>query len=604
VERITGKSRKRTLKAAPDCIVTLRIKEKRAIIKWPETLSILTDRLDPEQGSKIPGKVQHLSEGLKKIAPLELSSITDVLNILSLCKTQFKQQGRRLKVDADDEFRLWLQKEHDAAKTRGDAETALTYNPNTIQVDYPELKIPLHHWQSSGVEFIDIAVRDGEGVLVCDRTGLGKTYTAGAHLALNGYRGLVVCPAGLRTNWAEKLAHLTSLSTYIVGSDYPKNCHKADVIIISYDMLRKWAMLPLTKIVEKQKRVLILDEAHLIRNLDALRTQYAQHLAEKARHTLPLTATPLVNRTLELYSLLECTRRNWSTMTPKQFNGYYGTTEGRREIADRLKGIMVRRHAEDVMKDMPTSETGALWLELSNRKDYIDATNNFIGWLRGKGATLDELDRATRGHCLVKLNKLRELSAFGKIDGAQDVIESALDAGEQIVVFCSFNEPLRALEERFRHHTGTNIRGEQWRGSGIINGKVPEKKRQKLIRDFQAGKIGMLALGIKSGGLGIDLPAACIGYFLDLPWTPADLDQAKGRLHRLGQTRNCQFFKLLAQNSIDSQMEEILYRKAGIFAQAIGDERAIDRVSAKNVEDMKRSDVLDMILQSYLKISA
>ena len=186
---------------------------------------------------------------------------------------------------------------------------------------------------------------------------------------------------------------------------------------------------------------------------------------------------------------------------------------------------------------------------------------------------------------------------------ATNIIRQTLDAGEQCIVFCAFNKPLNQLAEVFKDHQGTNFKGQKWQGSAVITGKVSKKKRYQVIDDFMAGKTGLLCIGTMAGGLGIDLPIARFAYFLDLPWSPADFEQCTGRILRLGQERDCQFVKLLAAGTIDQRMEEIIQAKAAIFQEAIGDMGALERVTAKAADQMRRS-IVTQVIQSYIRDAA
>jgi SWI/SNF-related matrix-associated actin-dependent regulator 1 of chromatin subfamily A len=276
----------------------------------------------------------------------------------------------------------------------------------------------------------------------------------------------------------------------------------------------------------------------------------------------------------------------------------YGSEEGQRELAQELKKFMVRRLTDDVWKDAPKGEVGQVWVPLSNRTEYQMAEADFIKWLQSRGASDEQLSAAERGKALVKINMLRKLAALGKIPSAINMMGKTMDAGEQVVAFCAFNDPLFRMAEEFRSKRGINYKGQTWSGSDVIVGKVLEKQRLKIIDAFQAGQIGWLGIGTKAGGMGIDLPIACYGYFLDLPWTPADFTQCSGRLLRLGQERDCQFIKLLAKNSVDQRLEEIIQAKAGIFERAIDDKKFVDRILGRDPRFMRQT-VVSALIASY-----
>jgi SWI/SNF-related matrix-associated actin-dependent regulator 1 of chromatin subfamily A len=582
--------------------ISVTIERDRMCIRWPTKMSSLTKQLTYSEDSVIGnllGRVEELKDGVsKKLTPLNYINARQVLSFIKIYESTKDADGNSLfRVTISKDFIEWYKEEHRAKDLAKEAYKLLDYDEETIQTEFPFLKIPLYPWQTAAMEFTNVATRQGKGVFLCDETGLGKTYVAGAHLKSQGFKAVVLCPAGLREGWRRKLQHLTDLSICMIGSEYPIDAQKSDVIIMSYAMLKKRGVWPLSEIIEKEQRVLIMDEGHLAKNYDAKRTALALYLSVYARHTLVVTATPLKNRILELHPLLRATRRLWINCSQKDFVRMYDDEYGRGEVAEHLEGIMCRRMIKDVWKNPPTYELAAVPLPLSNEEDYRQAEKNFIEWLIRQGCSDEKIAAARRAETLVRLNKLRELAALGKIEEAAKIIKKTLDAGEQVVVFCTYNEPLRKLVKLFRNATGKNYKGQTWRGSDLIIGSTPLKKRMRLIDKFNAGRLGLLCLGL-AGGLGIDLPISCYGYLLDLPWTPADIEQWTGRLVRIGQERDCQFIKCLAEGTIDQRMELIIRDKAQIFQEAIGDEDAVRRVTATN--EMKQT-VVAALIADYLR---
>ncbi|TFH50334.1 MAG: DEAD/DEAH box helicase, partial [Methanothrix sp.] len=566
----------------------------RILVRWPSDLEMFSEQMETGTSAigRLLGKVETLRDGSsKKLIPLNYYNARKVIDVLNQYTKIRTPTGKQLYKDTrDDEFVAWYTQEDEAKELCDNANHLLDYEDGDIQTEFDFLRRPLYPWQSAGMRFANAITRHGKGLFICDETGLGKTYTVTAHLASQeGQKAVVIAPAGVCESWNRKIADISNLSCLVVGSEYPHDAYKYDIILVSYAMLKKRGLWPLSDIIEGQNRILILDEGHYAKNYDSKRTHICLALAECAKHTIVVTATPLKNRVKELHPLLRMTRRLWTEESMNDFTKYYDTEEGREEIAERLNGFMVRRMFKEVKPDFPTGEVGEAWLSLSNRSDYKEAEANFIKWLISQGADLGRLESAERGKALVKLNKLRELAAHGKAEEATALIGKTLDAGEQCIVFCAFNSPLVSIAEAFTEKTGKNFKGQDWKGSALIVGKVSKKKRQQAIDGFMRGEIGLLCIGVGAGGLGIDLPIAWFAYFLDLPWNPADFEQCTGRILRLGQERDCQFIKLLSEKTIDQRMEEIIQLKATIFKEAIGDAEAVDRVTAKDPRHMQQS---------------
>lgn len=578
----------------------------RIVVKWPDIPSLegfaFNLAYSEDDINSIFGRIEDLQEAKKKHIPLNLQNAERLLSILRYYNN-FKNPHDNspcYKIELSTPFEEWFETEIQAKNVCETAHQFLKYDESTVQTNYPFLKKALKSWQGPAMLFLNAVTKNGRGAFLCDETGLGKTYVIGAHLASEKFRAVVICPAGLKRAWKRKIQDISNLSVTIIDSGYPLNAEKTDVIIVSYAMLKKRGIWPLSEIIESQRRVLILDEGQAAKNYDSVRTAIALKLSHYARHSIVVTATPLKNRVAELHPLLRITRRLWTEMSFEAFVNCHSTPEGETKVGEHLQKFMVRRRSNEVWKDAPKIEIGEAWLELTNREIYQRVESNFIQWLISQGADLRRIEAATRGRALVKMNKLRELAAFGKIESTAKIIEATMDHNEQVVIFCAFNEPLKILAQRFSSKTGKNYKGQSWRGSGTIIGATSEVKRNEMIDSFGEGKIGLLCIGCGAGGVGIDLPIARFGYFLDSPWSPADFEQCTGRLNRLGQERDCQFIKLLAQSTIDQRMEEIIKRKAETFGRAVGDADVMDRVMAKD-STMMRESVVQALIRSYLR---
>ena len=576
----------------------------RMSLRWPADLKALTEQFDVATSAlgRMLGRIEDLKGGgKKKLIPLNYYNAKKILVILKAFRKLKTAEGKDVyDIVLEEDFCLWYNEENDASALCENALHLLEYDDDSIQTEFDFLRKPLYPWQSAAMRFLDAITRHGKGAFVCDETGLGKTYTVTAHLASQKLKAVVVCPSNLTESWYRKVQDISNLTVFAVDSKYPIDLDTYDIIIVSYAMLKKHGDWPLSDIIEGQQRVLILDEGHFAKDYRSKRTKNSLGLGVFAKHTIVMTATPIKNREKELHPLLRVVRRLLTEETMDDLGKYYTTTEGRAEISDRLSKFMIRRMFKEVKPDFPTGEVGEAWLKLTNREDYDKAEKNFIEWLMANGASQDRLDSAARGLALVKLNKLRQMSANGKIESATKIIEKTMDVGEQVIVFCAFRNPLYQLAAHFAEKTGTNFKGQTWKGSAVIASGVSKKKRYQIIDDFMAGKIGILCIGVGAGGLGIDLPIARFAYFLDLPWSPADFEQCTGRLLRLGQERDCQFIKLLADKSIDQRMEQIIQIKAKIFEEAIGDAEVVSRVTAKDSSNLQQS-VVSMLISSYIK---
>jgi SWI/SNF-related matrix-associated actin-dependent regulator 1 of chromatin subfamily A len=223
---------------------------------------------------------------------------------------------------------------------------------------------------------------------------------------------------------------------------------------------------------------------------------------------------------------------------------------------------------EDVLKQLPKKIFIPFAVELDKdvQKEYDTINNEFAAYLKEyAGKQPAEIARTMQAHKLAQLNALRLTAAKGKIGAASDLIDSIVDQGEKVIVFCSFIDPLRKLAERYP-------------GSVTITGETPIDQRQENVRRFQEDKDCQVFFGgVKSAGTGITLTAASNVIFLDYSWVPGDMAQAQDRAHRIGSVfESINIYQLYVENTIDEDMKEIIDTKQDLFNQLIDGKEAQD----------------------------
>jgi hypothetical protein len=193
-----------------------------------------------------------------------------------------------------------------------------------------------------------------------------------------------------------------------------------------------------------------------------------------------------------------------------------------------------------------------------------------IAWLQTLPLDLRSIDAkvaaALRAEQLVRLNNLRQLAARGKLPTALAWVADFLESGEPIVVFAEHIATQKAVLERFP-------------GALHILGSDTAQARQKAVDAFQEEDGPQLIVcSLKAASQGITLTRASNVAFLELDWTPARHDQAEDRLHRIGQESAVTAWYLLAPDTIDETMAELLERKRSL----------IDAVTDGTVRDEER----------------
>ncbi|MGH3297416.1 MAG: DEAD/DEAH box helicase, partial [Trebonia sp.] len=406
--------------------------------------------------------------------------------------------------------------------------------------DYPlDLSLvtaSLRGYQAFGAKFALVQER----VIIGDEMGLGKTLqalAAMAHLAAGGATHfLVVCPASVVVNWTREIAKHTRLTAYrLHGADRVRNrrlwTERGGVAVTTYDALRDPAFLPRNVNVA----MLTVDEAHYAKNPEALRTKAVRARAGLTRHVVFLTGTPMENRVQEFRNLVDHLRpeiaRNLSV-----YDGVLGSDRFRRTIAP----VYLRRNQTDVLNELPPRLETEEWVSLTgkDRVAYRDAVyeGNFMAMRRAAFAPGNAEDSA----------KLRRLL---------DIADEATQDGRKVVVFSFFRDVLSTVAAAL---------GET--AIGPITGNVAPVKRQALIDEFTARRSrSVLVAQIQAGGVGVNIQAASVVVITEPQWNPAIEEQAIARAHRMGQVRRVDVHRLLAEDSVDQRILEIIGVKRAEF---------------------------------------
>ena len=399
--------------------------------------------------------------------------------------------------------------------------------------------------------------REARRLFIADEQGLGKTVEALATLEEDdAYPALVICPASLKLNWRRETEHWLPHRSVAVLAGTSGALPDADIVVLNYEIVHARR----ERLAARRPRALVLDESHYVKNPAAKRTRAVRRLAEGLAPDalkLALTGTPVMNHPDELISQLRILGRLEEFGSGARFKRRFQGAGSEERIHWHLRrSCFVRRLKREVLPQLPEKRQVVVPVGLDNEREYRLAERDVVAWLQEQPLELSELQHKVastlRAERLAQLNLLRRLAARGKLGAALSWIEDFLASEEPLVVFAAHREVQEAVIARFPealHVVGADAVAE----------------RDATVRAFQEPDGPLLVVcSTRVAGQGITLTRASNVAFLDLEWSPAMHDQAEDRCHRIGQRDAVTAWYLLAAESIDEAMAEVLARKRGV----------------------------------------
>ena len=437
--------------------------------------------------------------------------------------------------------------------------TETTTLPN---ITIPELDDILYPFQKEAVAFIE--AKNGRALLALDM-GLGKSIISLSWLKLHNDKKpvLIVCPATLKLNWLREINKWfpDENNIQILSGKYPSEDIYGDIVIINYDILSDWVDV----LINVPFKVMILDESHFIKNRAANRTKAVKTISKKIPHILALTGTPILNRPIEIYNVLKILAPNHTPNFWEYVNRYCGARHNGfgwdfngatniDELHNRLTStIMFRRLKKDVLQDLPDKVRTYIPIELDNKNTYIRAEEDFVDFIyktKGKNAAM----KISSAEAIAKVEVLKQVAVKGKLNQVKEWIKDFLATDGKLVVFAIHRFVIDELMKEFKDIAVK------------VDGSVTRANRDKAVQAFQNDDNIRLFIGnINAAGVGLTLTAASSVAFIELPWSPALLDQAEDRCHRIGQKDTVNIYYLLGVDTIEERIVKMLDSKRKIL---------------------------------------
>jgi SWI/SNF-related matrix-associated actin-dependent regulator 1 of chromatin subfamily A len=452
-------------------------------------------------------------------------------------------------------------------------------------IDIPELHGTLLPYQKAGVAY---AVKARQ-TFIADEMGLGKTLQAISTLEMANreapsYPAVVVCPATLVLNWRAEYARWLPHRRVAVVTDRKNFPTDYDVVVVGYSNVTTW---------EKQlssHKSYVFDESHYCKTPTAQRTKSAVKIAKSAPTNgvvLCLTGTPVTNRPAEYASQLKILgkidkfggewgfyRRYCDAYKDKWGQWHLEGHSNLDELNERLRSICyIRRTKKQVLTELPPVLHDPVLVDgtAAGMKEYKKAEADIVKYLveRAKeialelglsphSAAVQAKIRAESNQHLVRLSVLRRLAARAKMPVIQEWVESRLAEGRKVVIAAHHRD---IVDELARLYGNLRIQG------GMDINDIEEQK--KKFMELSVEEAPVIVLSIQAAKTGHNLQVAQDVLFVELPWTPADVDQTYSRCHRLGQKSSVTATYLLASGTIDEDIYSLIERKRNVVNQAV-----------------------------------
>lgn len=435
--------------------------------------------------------------------------------------------------------------------------------------DVPGLSMTLLPYQRAGVEYALKTKR----TFIADAMGLGKTAQAIATAyANNSFPVLVVCPASLKENWRREIQRwCPERSAVVINSQ--DDLTIADFIIVNYDIV--WRYLEQLKFANLQG--LICDESHFVKKSSTKRTKAVKTISRMIPDDgliILLSGTPILNRPVELVPQLDILGalsklggqwaflRRYTNAKKTRFGWDFSGHSNLGELNLRMRQICyIRRTKDEVLKDLPDKQRNTVYIETDpkNWKDYKLAEGDLIAYLRQNGYRANESAEHLR-----RTNILKRLSGEAKLPSVIEWIDSFLESTDRkLVVFAHHKTVVKQLADKY--------------GGLRISGDTELSARQAAVDTFQNDPSKrVIVLNIKAGGVGLTLTAASDVLFVEQAWTPGEHDQAEDRCHRYGQKNNVQIYYMLAADTIDEHIYDLIQQKRKIVDAATDGSESVE----------------------------
>ncbi|MCF6268721.1 MAG: DEAD/DEAH box helicase [Melioribacteraceae bacterium] len=448
----------------------------------------------------------------------------------------------------------------------------------TITPDFTKIKAELFDYQKEGILFSLFK----KGNIIADEMGLGKTLQAIAIAIFkkdiyNFEKVLIVAPSSLKYQWKKEIEKFSDETVEIVEGTRDER-HKTYKMSKSYFLIANYeaVLRDVTVIKNYPPDMVILDEAQKIKNYDTKTSSAVKSIPKK--HALVITGTPLENRLLDLYSIMnfiepELLAPQWEfSMNHCYFDkskrnkitGYYNL----QILKEKLSDFIIRREKADVFDELPDIQEINVPIELS-----VEQAEMHSGFARAlapiiskKHKTIYDMQRifqllsSMRMVCNSTYLIDKETNISPKLDELKTILLdklSIVSKKRKVIIFSEWKTMLHLISNMLNANSIKHV---------TLSGEVAVKNRTALIEQFENDIDSLVFLSTEAGGTGLNMQFADTVINFELPWNPAKKNQRFGRINRIGQkSSKLTAINMVALNSIEERIADGIIVKESLF---------------------------------------
>lgn len=427
-------------------------------------------------------------------------------------------------------------------------------------------------------------MRRSKSVAILAEMGTGKTLIS---MGIAGYlylqkeinKLLIVAPLSIIKVWEEEFQKFADFDYQLEVLEGPtkeksetlRNLFgtKLQVAVVNYESC--WRMEK--EIALWKPDMIICDESSKIKNPQAKQSKALHRLGKISKHNMILTGTPVTNNPLDFFSQYKFLDESifggsyYSFRARYAIMGGYGNYQvvgykNLPELTEKAHSIAFRITKKEAL-DLPEQVDVTRYVELEpmakaiynqvERDSYAELSQGEVV-VRNVLTKLLRLSQITGGYIKDEFSEIEEQVSSAKLNALEEIIEECLDADKKVVVFARFISEIDAITKMLKHY------GIKY---SLIRGDV--KDRASEVEKFQNDKDVKVFVGqLQTTGMGLTLTASDTAVFYSLSYNFADYEQAKARIHRIGQKNNCTYIHLIAKKTIDEKVMEALSKKKNI----------------------------------------